>query len=382
MTSESDPVLLLVGALYDAALDPGLWPTALDQLADLTGSQFAHLFYIDPRTGPSPVFTAVSERAPDASLNRYHTHYEALDPRRAAGDKQPAGTVVPDWSIVPQEEFVQGEFYNEFYSPLGLRWLACGTAVRSESLVACLGLTRGVRDDAYTKDVCRWANRIMPHLARAVAIHHRLGGIETATNAGFRALDPLQLGVIVLDERARPIFMNRAVERIIAEQDGLRYSASTGVTAEQHDETRALQAAIGRVISLEEILTLRDCDVVRVTRPSLRRPYLILAAPAASRSRLVRRESGAMAYLIVQDPDRRVQPCAELVSILHRLTPAEADVASRLAAGYSLPEIAEQRGSSLHTVRWLLKQAMAKTDTRSQAALVSLVLASAAALAP
>ena len=52
------------------------------------------------------------------------------------------------------------------------------------------------------------------------------------------------------------------------------------------------------------------------------------------------------------------------------LTPAEARLANSLVAGHSLAEIAESKEISIETARSLLKRAMAKTDTRSQAHLI------------
>lgn len=59
------------------------------------------------------------------------------------------------------------------------------------------------------------------------------------------------------------------------------------------------------------------------------------------------------------------------------LTRAEARVAVRLAAGKRLPEIAEDLGIQLETVRTHLKRIYRKTDTSGQADLVRYVLANA-----
>lgn len=377
MASDPDDVLSLVGTLYDAALDPAAWPAALDQLSDFTDSQFAHVFFVDSNRGPAPTFAAVSQGAPDTGLNRYHARYEALDPRRVAGAKQPAGIVVPDWSMVRQDDFLKTEFYNDFYAPLGLRWLACSTIVKTGSFMACLGLTRGIAADPYGAEDCRRAAHVLPHLARAATIQHRIGSLEADMHAGFGALDRLPIGLVVIGEAGRPVFVNRAAERILAEDDGLLWDEETGLSAVRHEDTRALHAAIRRATSIEKFSALKDWDVVRVARRSFSRPYVVLAAPASQRGGLVRQDQGAAAYVLIQDPDSRARARPDVIAALYGLTPAEADVASRLASGYPLSTIAKQRGSSVSTVRWLLKQAMAKTDTHSQAHLVSLLLAGA-----
>jgi DNA-binding CsgD family transcriptional regulator len=65
----------------------------------------------------------------------------------------------------------------------------------------------------------------------------------------------------------------------------------------------------------------------------------------------------------------------ELVATFN-LTPAEAEVTLKLAAGLTPSEIAVQRGASVHTIRTHLKRARLKTGTRTQAALVGKVFRS------
>ena len=67
-------------------------------------------------------------------------------------------------------------------------------------------------------------------------------------------------------------------------------------------------------------------------------------------------------------------PHPDSIAALLGLTPAEAAVTAALCSGESLAGYATRRGLSRHTVRTLLRNAMAKTGTHRQAELVSLVL--------
>lgn len=62
------------------------------------------------------------------------------------------------------------------------------------------------------------------------------------------------------------------------------------------------------------------------------------------------------------------------------LSPAEAQVAARLAMGDRIEDIAESRGVSQETVRAKVKRVLAKTETRSQGHLAGFVSRSLAAL--
>ena len=80
------------------------------------------------------------------------------------------------------------------------------------------------------------------------------------------------------------------------------------------------------------------------------------------------------ALVFVTDPERSPEIPQAQIARLYRLTPAEARLVADLVAGQSLAEYAERAGITLNTARWRLKQVLAKTDARSQADLIRLIL--------
>ena len=69
---------------------------------------------------------------------------------------------------------------------------------------------------------------------------------------------------------------------------------------------------------------------------------------------------------------------AEDVADIVDLSASEAQLAAALTAGRTLADHADETGTSINTVRWMLKQVFAKTQTNSQRDLVRLVLRSPA----
>lgn len=91
-------------------------------------------------------------------------------------------------------------------------------------------------------------------------------------------------------------------------------------------------------------------------------------------------EAGGAVRITLRDPDAE-QPDTSLLRDLFALTPAEAHVAACLALGQRTADIAVGLGVQANTVQAHLKSIYAKTGCRHQAALLSLVLRSAAMLA-
>jgi DNA-binding CsgD family transcriptional regulator len=173
-------------------------------------------------------------------------------------------------------------------------------------------------------------------------------------------LDLLREAVLVLSRDARPLGMNRAARALLREGDGLVLSVR-GVAASTPVAAVALRRGIERAAFGE---TLR----LQVPR-NARGPLSLRVEPHPERP-----SCDAAAVLFVNDGDSRTLRTHALVA-RYALTPTEASVTRRLAAGAGLEQIARELDISLNTVRGHLKQIFAKTGTHRQVELVCKLLA-------
>ena len=90
--------------------------------------------------------------------------------------------------------------------------------------------------------------------------------------------------------------------------------------------------------------------------------------------------SRTAAVVFLSQPGRREMVPADVLQVLHGLTPAEARLAAELAEGLSLEEIAARHDLSKGTLRNHLKAVFAKTGIHRQVELVRLVLNSPTAM--
>jgi DNA-binding CsgD family transcriptional regulator len=74
--------------------------------------------------------------------------------------------------------------------------------------------------------------------------------------------------------------------------------------------------------------------------------------------------------VFISDPSQHCLPNESLLQQYYGLTPTEAEVAARIGAGRSLAEIANERGTTIGTIRWYNKQVLAKTGCSNRAQLV------------
>jgi DNA-binding CsgD family transcriptional regulator len=144
------------------------------------------------------------------------------------------------------------------------------------------------------------------------------------------------------------------------------------LSAPQHYDSADMEAAIAAAISRD--LSATEPTVQTIVNRDLREPASVQVLDVITLPRhplLSSFEPRAIVVLRGGGPDR-----AALEPILTRafgLTPAEAQVAARLAEGDPRETIAAQRGASLQTVRSQIKSIFAKLNVTRERELVSML---------
>ncbi len=113
-----------------------------------------------------------------------------------------------------------------------------------------------------------------------------------------------------------------------------------------------------------------------IPRRSGLRPYAVLVSPAPSAllemSGLRKVRAGTL--LIVHDPEHRVRGDPEILREAFGLSKGAAKLVVALAADHDLKSYAERENITIHTARFHLRAALARTGTRTQAQLVRLAV--------
>lgn len=382
-------VLRLVEGIYDAAVDPGGWGLALEELSKALGGPAIQLS-LRIRTNPAaPVVPFPNEPGPIFRIHldeRYHEvlmriaaedfPWASID-RRAVTQRFVRGSEMMD----PDLDFENSSFYRDFMEPQGLA---------PESPLCHVMASAQVRPLAgmviYRRAGCRpfgpadfeMLDLLVPHLARAYLIHCRFGDARHERRALREVMDRLPSGVILLDKNSRAVLTNRSADQILSLEDGIRLDRGKPRLADPQQD-RAFQQLVAEAVQTSAQRGRSYGRTLSVVRPSGRRSYATMVGP------LLAPPPGtnlgeAVAILFVADPEGSQISTTQVLEGLYDLTPAEAELLRLLAEGNSLEQVAGQRGVTMNTARSQLKQVFAKTDTRRQGELVRLVLTGVASL--
>ena len=283
--------------------------------------------------------------------------------------------------VVPEDDLDDSPFFHDYMRPQGLarEWPVCH--------VICAHGGRPLSGMViYRREGCRPIDRddlalldtLVPHLARAYAVHCQLAEVRHQREALTEVIDRLPTGVVLVDSEGRAVLTNRSAEETLALRDGFRLERGRP-SLENDRENRALQALIAKVVSTPAERASSAGGVLSGTRPSGGRPYSVLVGPlrAASPGHTT---DEAKAIVFVADPERGHGSTTDALESLYHLTRAEADLVRLIAEGRSLEDVASERGVTINTVRSQLKQVFSKTDTNRQGELVHLVLTGIASL--
>jgi hypothetical protein len=116
MIPETKVLLDLIGAIYDAPLDPTLWPGVLKKLAEFVGGSAASIYSKNSAAGA--VYHQFGVEPHYEQL--YFSKYVRLDPTTPAHCLADIGQLVALADIMPYREFADTRLHQEWATPQGI----------------------------------------------------------------------------------------------------------------------------------------------------------------------------------------------------------------------------------------------------------------------
>jgi len=367
MKKEESIITDLIDELYAAAADDSRWEAVSKCILK---SVSADLIFLQVRPRPEDMEILATNIAPQDV--RAAGEWARNDPFFAAAQLRPPRCGYLSNELVPARILHHSDYYHEC-----MRTLLDSDDFLGSLTVAplsAIGLFRGTDARSFSVRERNLLSAVTPHYERALSIRERLRVANASTQIGFAALDALNTPIVVVAGDGSVSFLNRAVERLLARKDGIRLAGPSHrrfLEATSPESNRRLHAVLQ---GLGNVAKRAASSFVHFVRPEGRASYIasISALPPRYRETCV---GGTRLFLIIiNDPDASSVTPSESLKGFFGLTSAEANVASALANGTTLAEIAQQNEISVFTVKSHLRKVLEKTGTRRQAEVVRLIL--------
>ena len=371
MAPTHDPIRDLVATIYDAALEPSLWPQVAVETAKAFDAPHARLGVVDRRRGGTIIDAPSRDLSePQLSMARYQT--PKSNPGLAFSALTTPMTAELRERRFSDRDLERSDYYNEIMRPLDLWHAAIVNVHRDEMVLAPMGILRTRRERPFGQTELRGLRRLAPHLNRAlrVSLSHR--EMEARADALVEMSDRALAAVVLTDPLGRVAEANRVARGILADVDGLVIRDGALRAWRSDDNAKLIRLILEAAGGVDGLTFIRKSGVMQVVRPSCRRPLPLVVSPTRNAvSPFGRSHAVTIAFA---DPQRAPEPDADLLARLYGLTAREAAVAALLLQGRSPSEAADELVMTENTVRTHIRHVFDKTGVERLSDLVRLLM--------
>ncbi len=359
----------LTSILFSTALDSSRWQEFLSRLSSHTQCVNTHLYGYDIATRFS--LPPLQHGYDPAYLPSYVNYYSAQNPWAPGLARAAVGQTVTTAETLSEQDLMKTEFYNDWLRPQGDLRAGGGVVLANENgRFFVLGGNIAKRHADNEQGWLRTLTLLSPHMQHALAIARVVFAGSVAKVAAERLGTTETSAVFAVDAQRRVIYANRPAQSLVEGGSVLGHGPSGRLAFDDADIDHAFALAVagmGKLHSpLASAMQFRDCDghLWNLRLANIEGRDLTIGPPGLSDGPLM---------LIALSRDEAKADRAQALRRRFGLTSSEAEVALGLGTGLTLREIADHRGTSLHTVRDQLKAALSKTGTRRQVELVRIV---------
>jgi DNA-binding CsgD family transcriptional regulator/PAS domain-containing protein len=372
-------ILPLISRLYEASVDAARWPVFLTELSELLHGVLPVLFLHDTERHAGTL--AVNVGYDSKMVSEYEKYFAQRNIwLRSGAPLLTAGRVRTSHMMCSRRTLLRSEWYADYCRRLGISQGIGATIERNVSFTSNIAIFAGDDRVPFAADDISRVQLLMPHLQRALRIHHQLAESDLRRNELTTALENLSAGVLLVTADAKVLFMNRAARQICEARDAV-YVDTTGLRACRSTDTATLRAFVGTAAQTSAGEGIRPGGMINIARPSGHPALEVMVSPVSTGATWCFTQRAAAAVYLT-DPLRIAARPEAVLARLHGFTPAEARVGALIARGRSGKQAAEELGLSYNTLKTHLKRLFAKTGTRGQRELIRVLLAGAGQVNP
>jgi DNA-binding CsgD family transcriptional regulator len=362
-------VVRLIGCIYDAALDPELWPTALQQIGMFVGGPAAALYSKDTIRKTGNVFYVFGVE-PDF-VQSYFDRYVKLDPFTTTRYFFPVEHVISTKDIMSHDEFRQTTFFKEWARPQGWCDFVSASLDKSTTTYAECGIFWHERNGVATDVARRRLGLLIAHIRRAMLIGKVIESQKVEAAVLADTLDTIAAALILVDAAGRVVHANARGLAMLAEACFIR-GAGGKLEAIDAQVNRLLQDIFESAKAGDVAIGAKGVAVPLSARDGERYVAHVLPLTSGARRRVATAYS-AVAAVFVRKAVLDLPHPLEALAGAYKLTPAEMRVLMMIVQIGGVPEVAPVLGVSETTVKTHLQHIFGKTGTSRQADLIKLV---------
>ena len=372
-----------IDLIYEAAEKPERWRHLYEELQVALDVKSIHMLAVDKRHGTLSYSDGAN--MPVQGELAYMQHYRFIDPRLPVILQRPMGEWTHCHEILSEEEVARHPFYQEFLIPYDRRYMSgCKLADTPDATVVFVTLT-GQAQGPLGPEQQAFLDRLLPHLRRATRIGIQNFVYSSQALVGHLLVNKLRQPVILMSPGGEVMHANEAAHELLRSTSLVEIADGKLKLPRRHlqellrncadlEQTVKIAAREGAPAAPEVESSASQFRSMHITADSGSESvyafYTVLSPQAAMGTFGLR----PVVMLLFYHPGSAPAIDSGLLYAVFGLTPAECRIASLLAEGLSLKQIAQVQGTQHETVRKQLRSIYQKTATNRQPELIRLLL--------
>lgn len=365
---EVEQVSALIGDIYDASLDPALWPCVLERACCLTRSAAGAMMAY----ASVPESTALSVSWGAEEYADTYCTYNAINPLNIPTLLYATpGSVVATADVLPYEELTSSRFFKEWFAPQRLVDALFMSLEKSATSYVGIALSRHERAGRVDDAMRQRAELLVPHFRRAVTIGNVVNQRKVEAEVLAETLDGLSSALFLVDADGRIKHANASGQAMLR---------AALVVSDPRGKLAAADAEGDRV--LKETIAAAAAGNAASKRAGAGLPlrardgnyYMAQILPLSGGQRRAAGASySAVAAVFVRKAELTLRHPVEALAKHCKLTAAETRVLLAIVELCGVPEVSRSLEISQATVKTHLQRIFDKTGSTRQAQLVKLV---------
>jgi DNA-binding CsgD family transcriptional regulator len=366
---DTEETLDLVGEIYDASLDPGLWPEVLDRITEFVGGAASSLVSHDVASRTTQFYYIRGDN-PEYTKS-YRETYVRINPILPAILSMDVGDTWSVQSFMPWKQLLQTRFYREWLEPQGGGDMVGTTIERTGTVVTTLSTAMHIRQSPVSEPAKRRLALLFPHVRRAVAIGNVIEMNRVRAESLGDAVDAISAGVFLVGCEGEIVHAN-SLGRQLMDEGGLVHARVDRLATVDGAGRGELAHAIRDAGGGDRAIGGRGTAIALTDRAGHRYVAHVLPLTSGQRRR-AGLSTGAVAAVFIHRAEVRTVFPMEAVARQFGLSKAELRVLVASMEVGPPADVAPVLGVSEATVRSHLRRLFEKTGTARQADLVKLV---------
>lgn len=250
-----------------------------------------------------------------------------------------------------------------------------GVMVRTRMLELVMTFYQLLQRCELDEESLEFLRQLTPHFISAAYIYQEACLLKRHNYSLVESLKRTNQAIFLLDAQLRLVFSTPEALKLLDASSALRVGHGGHLEVIETKQQQALDKLLQELLLVEDAQHLmpRQLAVASGAQDGARHPLKISAISLCDNPSLS--DSAIRIAVFVENPGRARLVSRDYLQQAFAFTRTETQIAQLLLNGMSLAQIAASRHTSIETVRWQIKSLLQKSNTKSQAEIIRLLMA-------